>query len=71
MRPMEGLTMGNGIQDTADSLGDLAKLAWQAGFDFVLYEVPKKSGIHLHCSVKRSPDAPLPPRPEKDKGGKS
>lgn len=46
-------------------LGDLAKLAWQAGFDFVLYEVPKKSGVHLHCSVKRSPDAPLPPRPEK------
>jgi len=47
------------------SLGDLAKLAWQSGFDFVLYEVPKKSGIHLHCSVKRSPDAPLPPRPAK------
>jgi len=48
------------------SLGDLAKLAWQAGFDFVLYEVPKKSGIHLHCSMKRSPDAPLPPRPDKN-----
>ena len=47
------------------SLTDLAKLAWQAGFDFVLYEKPKKSGVHLHCSMKRSPDAPLPPRPEK------
>lgn len=45
------------------SLGDLAKLAWQSGFDFVLYEKPRKSGLHLHCSVKRSPDAPLPPRP--------
>ena len=52
------------------SLGDLAKLAWQSGFDFVLYEVPKKSGVHLHCSMKRSPDAALPPRPAKgaDKG---
>ncbi len=47
------------------SLSDLAKLCWQAGFDFVLYEVPKSSGVHLHCSVKRSPDAPLPPRPAK------
>lgn len=46
-------------------LGDLAKLCWQSGFDFVLYEVPRKSGVHLHCSVKRSPDAPLPPRPAK------
>lgn len=44
-------------------LGELAKLAWQSGFDFVLYEKPKRSGVHLHCSVKRSPDAPLPPRP--------
>ncbi len=50
------------------SLSDLAKLAWQSGFDFVLYEVPKSSGVHLHCSVKRSPDTPLPPRPKKDKG---
>lgn len=47
------------------SLSELAKLAWQAGFDFVLYEKPRKSGVHLHCSVKRSPDAPLPPRPAK------
>ena len=47
------------------NLSELAKLAWQAGFDFVLYEKPRKSGVHLHCSVKRSPDAPLPPRPAK------
>ena len=46
-------------------LGDLAKLCWQSGFDFVLYEVPRTSGVHLHCSVRRSPDAPLPQRPEK------
>jgi hypothetical protein len=47
------------------SLSDLAKLCWQAGFDFVLYEVPRSSGVHLHVSVKRAPDAPLPPRPAK------
>lgn len=35
------------------ALGDLAKLCWQAGFDFVLYEAPKASGDHIHCSVKR------------------
>ena len=37
------------------SLGDLAKLCWQAGFDYVLYEVPTRGGLHLHCSVKRLP----------------
>jgi hypothetical protein len=37
------------------SLSQLAKLAWQAGFDFVLYEVPKRGGQHLHCSMKRLP----------------
>lgn len=37
------------------SLSELAKLCWQAGFDFVLYEVPRNSGRHLHCSVKRQP----------------
>jgi hypothetical protein len=47
------------------SLSELAKLCWQAGFDFVLYETPRTSGPHLHCSVKRAPDAPLPPRPAK------
>lgn len=40
------------------SLGDLAKLCWQAGFDFVLYEVPAIGGKHLHCSVKRLPESP-------------
>jgi hypothetical protein len=35
------------------SLSELAKLCWQAGFDFVLYETPKASGEHVHCSVKR------------------
>ncbi|MCL1920591.1 MAG: hypothetical protein FWG50_05860 [Kiritimatiellaeota bacterium] len=46
------------------SLSELAKLAWQSGFDFVLYEKPGASGgEHLHCSVKRTPDAPPPERP--------
>lgn len=40
------------------SLSELAKLTWQAGFDFVLYEKPKRSGEHIHASVKRLPDAP-------------
>lgn len=35
------------------SLSELAKLCWQAGFDFVLYEVPADGKGHLHCSVKR------------------
>lgn len=58
---------GRAIDLTCDgvSLTELAKLCWQSGFDFVLYEVPRKSGVHLHCSVKRAPDAPLPPRPPK------
>jgi hypothetical protein len=47
------------------NLSELAKLAWQSGFDFVLYEKPAKSGVHLHCSVKRTADAALPPRPGK------
>ncbi|MBP5319365.1 MAG: hypothetical protein J6334_00135 [Kiritimatiellae bacterium] len=46
---------GRAIDLTADnlSLSELSKLCWQAGFDFVLYEVPKNSGEHVHCSVKR------------------
>ena len=49
---------GRAIDLTSEkiSLTELAKLCWQAGFDFVLYEVPKRSGVHLHCSVKRTPD---------------
>lgn len=43
-------------------LGELAKLAWQSGFDFVLYEKPRRSGVHLHCSVKRRQDEPPPPQ---------
>ncbi len=56
---------GRAIDLTCEGLpmGELAKLCWQSGFDFVLYEVPRSSGVHLHCSVKRTPDAPLPPRP--------
>ena len=41
-------------------LGDLAKLCWQAGFDFVLYEVPSNGGRHIHCSVKRLPEEKQP-----------
>jgi len=57
---------GRAIDLTSEkvSLSELAKLAWQAGFDFVLYEKPGRAGgEHLHCSVKRSPDAVLPERP--------
>jgi hypothetical protein len=46
-------------------LGEFAKLAWQSGFDFVLYEKPRRSGVHLHCSAKRSPGEPPPPRSDK------
>jgi hypothetical protein len=48
---------GRAVDLTAEgiSLGELAKLCWQAGFDFVLYEAPKGVGSHLHCSVKRLP----------------
>jgi len=58
---------GRAIDLTSEkvSLSELAKLAWQAGFDFVLYEKPGRAGgEHLHCSVKRSPDAVLPERPK-------
>jgi len=58
---------GRAVDLTSENMNltELAKLAWQSGFDFVLYEKPRTSGLHLHCSVKRSPDAPLPPRPAK------
>ncbi len=46
---------GRAVDITSDglSLSQLAKLSWQAGFDFVLYEVPPRGGQHLHCSMKR------------------
>lgn len=34
------------------SLEILAKLCWAAGFDWVYYEVPQKSGAHLHVSCR-------------------
>lgn len=40
------------------SLEELAKLAWQAGFDFVLYEAPSSGQHQVHCSVKRAPAPP-------------
>ncbi|MEI7898873.1 MAG: hypothetical protein WCK89_01375 [bacterium] len=58
---------GRAVDLTSETmtLTELAKLAWQAGFDFVLYEKPKQAGVHLHCSVKSRPDAPLPSRSAK------
>lgn len=46
---------GRAIDLTAESLslGELAALCWQAGFDYVLYETPKRSGEHIHASVRR------------------
>lgn len=35
------------------SLEELAKLCWQAGFDWVYYEHSAKGGPHVHCSVHR------------------
>ena len=35
------------------SLEELAKICWQAGFDWVLYENPKGGGDHIHASVCR------------------
>jgi len=46
---------GRAIDLTCDEIGleNLAKLAWSAGFDFVLYEAPSNGGDHVHCSVRR------------------
>ncbi|MBR4172632.1 MAG: hypothetical protein IKR48_13355 [Kiritimatiellae bacterium] len=47
---------GRAIDLTSEkiSLSELAKLCWAAGFDYVLYEPPGRSGgEHIHTSVKR------------------
>ena len=46
---------GRGIDLTCDEMpmGELAKLCWAAGFDWVYYEAPKGGGDHIHCSVSR------------------
>lgn len=44
---------GAQILPTALSLEILAKMCWAAGFDWVYYEVPKKSGAHIHASCRR------------------
>lgn len=36
-------------------LGELAKLCWAAGFDWVYYEASSRGGAHVHCSVRREP----------------
>ncbi len=38
------------------SLEELAKLCWQAGFDWVFYEHKARGGAHVHCSVRRAPE---------------
>ena len=45
---------GRGIDLTCDEIGleKLAKLTWAAGFDWVLFEAPKKGGWHVHASVR-------------------
>jgi hypothetical protein len=35
------------------SLEELAKLCWQAGFDWVFYEKPRGGGDHIHASARR------------------
>jgi len=50
---------GRAVDVTCDemSLERLAKLCWAAGFDWVYYEMNRKSGSHVHCSVKRNPES--------------
>jgi len=47
---------GRAIDLTSDglSLEELAKLCWQAGFDWVFYESTVKTGAHIHVSARGS-----------------
>lgn len=49
---------GRAIDLTSEgmSLEELAKLCWQAGFDWVYFECPSGGGDHIHASVKRAPE---------------
>jgi len=53
---------GRAIDLTADgmTLGRLARLAVQAGFDWVYYESPRSGGAHVHGSVRRRTHRGLP-----------
>ena len=44
----------------------LAKLCWQAGFDWVYYEQARGTGPHVHVSVRRLPSQPPVPPPPPD-----
>jgi hypothetical protein len=46
---------GRALDVTSDDipLEELAKLCWEAGFDWVFYESPRRGGAHVHCSVRR------------------
>ncbi|MDD5705819.1 MAG: hypothetical protein PHR35_07825 [Kiritimatiellae bacterium] len=46
---------GRAIDVTCDEIKmeELAKLCWQAGFDWVLHEGPSRNGAHVHASVRR------------------
>lgn len=52
----------------AAALERLAKLCWQAGFDWVYYEYANGTGPHVHASVRRAAPRLAPPptglRPE-------
>lgn len=52
---------GRAIDLTSDDipLDELAKMCWQAGFDWVFYECPKNGGHHVHASVRRSAMPPF------------
>ncbi len=51
---------GRAIDLTCDEipLEELAKMCWQAGFDWVFYECPRNGGDHIHASVARLPESP-------------